>query len=57
MGDRLHGMNVCSRCKKAFYLDSSGARIRCKELSKNSEYYILCANCLKEFKKFIRKEI
>ena len=57
MTDRLNGMVVCSRCKKMFYPESNGARIRMKETGKDARYFMFCNLCVKEFNKFTKKEI
>lgn len=57
MADRLNGMAVCSRCKRMFYPETAGCRVRLKEVSKDTRYYMFCSRCLKEFNKFAKKEI
>lgn len=57
MSDRLNGMIICSRCGKMYYPETGGVRIRAKEVSKDARYFVFCGQCLKEFNKFVKKEI
>ena len=57
MADRLNGMVICARCKKMFYPGTAGCRIRFKEVNKDVRYFVFCSQCVKEFNKFVKKEI
>lgn len=57
MADRLNGMVPCSRCKRMFYPETAGCRVRLKETNKDARYFVFCSQCLKEFNKFAKKEI